>query len=81
MNIATLKSEIDEQHKRNLVRWEKQPVATLILEMEDQMGKLRDAFLHRTDNQVARRLVNLGSLIWAVADQLPEPGALGKREL
>ncbi len=74
MNIASLKNEIDEQHKRNLVRWGKQPVANLILEMDDQMGKLRDAFLHRTDNQVTRRLINLGALIWAAADQLPEMG-------
>lgn len=75
MNIATLKIEIDEQHKRNLIRWGKQPQATLVLELEDQMAKLRDAFLHRTDNQVLRRLINVGSLIWAIADQLPEIGS------
>jgi len=73
MIIATLRDDIDSQHERNLKRWGTQPRATLILEMEDQVAKLRDAFLHRTYNQVFRRLVNIGSLIWAIAEELPEP--------
>lgn len=72
MKIETLKQDIDDQHQRNLKRWGKQPPATLILETEDQLAKLRDAFLHRTDNQVVRRIVNVGSLLWAMAEQLPE---------
>lgn len=72
MNIETLKKEIESQQERNVRRYGKQPWATLILEMEDQMGKLRDAFLHRTDDQVLRRLVNIGSLLWAIAKELPE---------
>lgn len=75
MNIEKLKQEIDNQHERNLARWGTQPRATIILEMEDQMGKLRDAFLHRTDNQVQRRVINIGSLLWAIAKELPELGA------
>lgn len=74
MIIATLNKEIESQQERNLRRYGKQPRATLILEMEDQMGKLRDTFLHRTDDQVLRRLVNIGSLIWAIAKELPELG-------
>ena len=72
MNIEKLKQEIDEQHERNLARWGEQPRATLILEMEDQVGKLRDAFLHRTDDQVRRRIINIGSLLWAIGKGLPE---------
>lgn len=68
MDIETLKREIDSQHERNLRRWGVQPGATLILEIEDQVAKLRDAFLHRTDNQVERRLINIGSLLWAIAE-------------
>ena len=75
MDIENLKQEIDYQHERNLARWGEQPRATLILEMEDQVGKLRDAFLHRTDNQVRRRIVNIGSLLWVIAKELPELGA------
>lgn len=75
MNIENLKREIDRQHEVNLARWGEQPRATLILELEDQVGKLRDAFLHRTDNQVRRRIVNVGSLLWAIAKELPELGA------
>lgn len=74
MDIETLKQEIDAQHERNLERYGKQPPATLILEVEDQVGKLRDAFLHRTDNQVQRRIVNIGSLLWAIARELPAHG-------
>ena len=70
MDIEVLKSQIDEQHGRNLQRWGKQPMATLILETEDQMAKLRDAFLHRTSSQVLRRVINVGSLLWAIAEQL-----------
>jgi len=73
MNIEKLKQEIDRQHERNLERWGEQPRATLILETEDQVGKLRDAFLHRTDDQVLRRVVNIGSLLWAIAKELPDP--------
>lgn len=73
MDIETLKQEIDGQHERNLKRWGPQPQATLILEMQDQMSKLRDAFLHRTDNQVIRRVINIGSLLWVIAKELPEP--------
>ena len=75
MDIETLKQEIDAQHERNLSRYGKQPQATLILETEDQVSKLRDAFLHRTDKQVQRRIVNIGSLLWAIARDLPEHGA------
>lgn len=70
MDIEILKAKIDEQHDRNMERWEKQSMATLILETEDQMTKLRDAFLHRTSNQVLRRVVNVGSLLWAIGEQL-----------
>lgn len=73
MKIETLKQEIDAQHERNLAHWGAQPRATLILEMEDQVCKLRDAFLHRTDNQVKRRIVNIGSLLWTIAKELPAP--------
>jgi len=73
MNIENLKQEIDRQHEVNLARWGEQPRATLILELEDQVGKLRDAFLHRTDNQVRRRIVNVGSLLWAIAKEQSEP--------
>lgn len=67
-----LKTEIDSQHERNLERWGEQPRATLILEIEDQVGKLRDAFLHRTDDQVRRRVINIGSLLWSIGKGLPE---------
>ena len=70
MDIDTLKKEIDDQHERNKKRWGEQPAATLILEIEDQVGKLRDAFLHRTPNQVQRRMVNVGSLLWAMAEKV-----------
>jgi len=65
-----LKAKIDEQHNRNMERWGKQSMATLILETEDQLTKLRDAFLHRTSNQVLRRVVNVGALLWAIGKQL-----------
>ena len=81
MEIETLKHEIDSQHERNIARWgSRQPRATLILEIEDQVDKLRDAFLHRTDNQVLRRIVNVGSLLWAIARELPEPQKEQPRE-
>ena len=70
MDIETLKEEIDEQHQRNKKRWGEQAASTLILEMEDQVGKLRDAFLHRPPNQVSRRMVNVGSLLWAMAEKV-----------
>lgn len=70
MDIETLKKEIDDQHRRNKQRWGEQATATLILEIEDQVGKLRDAFLHRTPNQVQRRMVNVGSLLWAMAEKV-----------
>ena len=73
MDIEALQKEIDEQHERNKLRWGDQPQATLILEIEDQVGKLRDAFLHRTDNQVQRRMVNVGSLLWSMAEKSPGP--------
>ena len=72
MDVEILKKEIDDQHERNLSRWGKQPQATLILETEDQVAKLRDAFLHRPDNQVHRRIINIGSLLWAIAREIPE---------
>ena len=72
MEIEALNKEIDSQYERNIARWGHQPKATLILEVEDQVGKLRDAFLHRTDNQVTRRLINIGSLLWTIAKELPE---------
>ena len=72
MEIESLKQEIDRQHEVNLARWGEQPRPTLILEIEDQVGKLRDAFLHRTDSQVRRRIVNIGSLLWAIGKNLPD---------
>ena len=78
MDIEKLKQEIDAQHERNLARYGKQPAGTLILEIQDQVGKLRDAFLHRTDNQVQRRIVNIGSLLWAIARDLPEGKSEGE---
>lgn len=69
MDIKTLSKEINDQHQRNKQRWGEQATSTLILEMEDQVGKLRDAFLHRTPNQVSRRMVNIGSLLWAMAEK------------
>ena len=70
MDIEILKAKIDEQHNQNLERWGKQSMATLILETEDQLNKMRDAFLHRTSNQVLRRVVNVGSLLWAIGEQM-----------
>lgn len=70
MDINVLKAKIDEQHDRNSERWGKQAMATLILETEDQITKLRDAFLHRTSNQVLRRVINVGSLLWAIGEQM-----------
>ena len=83
MDIEKLKLEIDRQNEVNLARWGEQPRGTLILEIEDQVGKLRDAFLHRTDNQVVRRVVNIGSLLWAISKNLPAawaPERPGKEE-
>lgn len=73
MLIPKLIDEIEKQQGKNLERWGKQPRATLILEIEDQVGKLRDAFLHRTDSQVLRRIINVGSLLWTIAEDLPDP--------
>ena len=72
MNSETLKKEIDVQYERNLKNWGTQPRGTLILELEDQAAKLRDAFLHRTDNQTIRRLINIGALLWAIAKEYPQ---------
>jgi len=83
MNIEKLNAEIELQHARNMERWGEQPRATLILEMEDQVGKLRDAFLHRTADQVHRRIINIGSLVWAIAKGLPDswmPSRPGQEE-
>ena len=75
MNIEKLNQLVDEQYNRNKERFGKQPTATLILETEDQVGKLRDAFLHRTEGQVARRIINVCSLMYAIAEGIawPEP--------
>ena len=59
------------QHERNVEHFGKQPQSVLILETEDQVMKLRDAFLHRSTQQVERRIVNIVSLMYAIADQLP----------
>ena len=74
MDIEKLKQFTDEQYQRNIQRFGKQPTATLILETEDQVGKLRDAFLHRTEGQVARRIINVCSLMWAISEELSWPG-------
>ena len=73
MDIEKLNKLVDEQHERNQMRFGTQPTATLILETEDQVGKLRDALLHRTDGQVARRIVNICSLMWEMATQISWP--------
>ena len=65
--IKALNNRFLDQHRRNLEHFGREPVATLILEVEDQVAKLRDAFLHRPDNQVQRRIVNIGSLLYAIA--------------
>ena len=70
MNIEKLNQLVDEQYKRNKERFGEQPTATLILETEDQVGKLRDALLHRTEGQVARRVINVCSLMRAIAEEL-----------
>ncbi len=80
MDIEVFKRERVKQHGANLTRWGIQPHATLILEMEDQMNKLREAFLHpesrpvvfrgQPENEVKSRLINIGSLVWAIAEEL-----------
>ena len=66
-----LNKRASEQHKRNIDCFGDQPIGTLVLETEDQVAKLRDALLHRTPDQVERRIVNIISLMYAIGRQLP----------
>ena len=65
--LDELNKKAAAQHERNMERYGNQPRAVLILETEDQVSKLRDAFLHRPPEQVERRIVNIMSLIYAIA--------------
>lgn len=60
-----------QQHKRNTDRFGDQPMGLLVLETEDQVAKLRDALLHRTLEQVERRVISIISLMYAIGDKLP----------
>ena len=66
------------QHERNTERFGEQTQSVLILETEDQVIKLRDAFLHRSSEQVERRLVNIMSLMYAIGSLLPHRTLLTK---
>lgn len=71
MTEGELNQRAAQQHKRNIDRFGDQPMGLLVLETEDQVAKLRDALLHRTLEQVERRVINIISLMYAIGDKLP----------
>ena len=72
MNTIELNKRINHQQEKNTAKHgSSQPTGTLILELEDQVIKLRNAFLHTAEIEVIEeRIVNIGALTRAIAESL-----------